>query len=235
MSLEIATYINTLNASNPPSGDPTGQAADHLRLIKSVLKATFPDVSSVVTGTGGFVPTGGIIAYQGSVAPTGYALCDGGTYSRSDGVGSIVAPDLRDRFVVGSGLAYTLGSSGGAASVTPTITVNGYSLTTADLPIHSHTINDPAHTHAISDPSHTHPYVTTVNGVGQNAGFNSVNSATLGGFNTSASFTGISIVANVTGITINNTGSGTAHSHTASSSSVPTLPPYYALAFVMKL
>lgn len=49
MALESGTYINSLNASNPASTDGLGQADDHLRLIKSTLLATLPNVSGAIT------------------------------------------------------------------------------------------------------------------------------------------------------------------------------------------
>ena len=45
MGLEIATYITGLTPSWPPSGDPKNQGDDHIRLLKSVLQATFPNAS----------------------------------------------------------------------------------------------------------------------------------------------------------------------------------------------
>jgi hypothetical protein len=42
MGLETGTYINDLNADNPAPGDPKSQGDDHLRLIKKILKVTFP-------------------------------------------------------------------------------------------------------------------------------------------------------------------------------------------------
>ena len=51
MALESGTYINSLNASNPASTDGLGQADDHLRLIKSTIKATFPNITGEVTAT----------------------------------------------------------------------------------------------------------------------------------------------------------------------------------------
>jgi microcystin-dependent protein len=44
MALESATYIGDLVATNPPGGDRLKQADDHIRLIKSSLQASFPDV-----------------------------------------------------------------------------------------------------------------------------------------------------------------------------------------------
>ncbi len=44
MGLEVATYISQLDASNPVGGvDAYSTADDHLRLLKSVLKAQFPN------------------------------------------------------------------------------------------------------------------------------------------------------------------------------------------------
>ena len=51
MALESGTYISDLNASNPVSTDGLAQADDHLRLIKSTVKATFPNVSGAITAT----------------------------------------------------------------------------------------------------------------------------------------------------------------------------------------
>lgn len=43
MSLEAGTYVSDLDSANPPGTDQKKQGDDHLRLIKSVLKATFPN------------------------------------------------------------------------------------------------------------------------------------------------------------------------------------------------
>ena len=51
MALETGTFINSLNASNPVATDGLAQADDHLRLIKSTVKATFPNVTGAITAT----------------------------------------------------------------------------------------------------------------------------------------------------------------------------------------
>lgn len=51
MGLESATYISGLNASNPTSSDNASQGDDHIRLIKSTLLSTFPNVTGAVTPT----------------------------------------------------------------------------------------------------------------------------------------------------------------------------------------
>jgi len=49
MALENGTYINSLNASNPTITDQIDQGDDHIRLIKSTIKNTFPSVTGAVT------------------------------------------------------------------------------------------------------------------------------------------------------------------------------------------
>lgn len=51
MPLETPTYISDLVPTNPASGDPAGQGDDHLRAIKSALKATFPNVTGAVSAS----------------------------------------------------------------------------------------------------------------------------------------------------------------------------------------
>ena len=51
MALESATYISDLDASNPTAGDGRNQGDDHIRLIKSAIKNTFPSLSAAVTVT----------------------------------------------------------------------------------------------------------------------------------------------------------------------------------------
>lgn len=51
MGLETATYISSLNASNPTATDLKSEGDDHLRLIKSTIKASFPNISGAMTAT----------------------------------------------------------------------------------------------------------------------------------------------------------------------------------------
>lgn len=51
MALETGTYISDLVSTNPVSGDPKSQGDDHIRLLKSTIKATFPNVNAAVTPT----------------------------------------------------------------------------------------------------------------------------------------------------------------------------------------
>lgn len=51
MSLETATFINGLVATNPLGSDPISSGDDHIRLIKATVLATFPNITGAVTKT----------------------------------------------------------------------------------------------------------------------------------------------------------------------------------------
>lgn len=115
-------------------------------------------------------------------------------------------PDLRNRFIYG-GTGTNNGATGGEASVT---------LTQQTIPAHSHTASE------TEAGSHTHTITTFFDG--GNDHFNNV----------SCSYTeyskGTATVdssgAHTHDITIDNTGGGQPHNN---------MPPYYVLAFMMKL
>lgn len=85
---------------------------------------TIPDIVS-----GSFVPIGGIIMYSGLVGslPANWKVCDGTSGT----------PDLRDRFVIGSG-TFATGSVGGSTSIS-----------IAQMPQHAHSITDVGHSHNV--------------------------------------------------------------------------------------
>lgn len=250
MAIESATYLSDLNVANPPGSDPVGQADDHIRLLKSVLKSTFPNISGPVTPTqsqlnGGLIPTGCILMWSGSIAsiPSGFALCDGASYPRSDGSGNVTTPNLSGRFVVAASTSLAPGTVGGTTSSTPIITITNepVALTTNQLPAHTHanTLNDTGHTHSLTDPGHSHSTAINING---DAPYQKLGSgyATNGGtYATNSATTGITIASSTTNISITNAsvGSGATHVHnnTASSSAVSIIPPYYALCYIYKL
>lgn len=246
MAIESATFLTQLVSSNPPAGDPVANAADHLRLIKSVLQASLPNINAAVTATpknlnSDTVPVGGIIMWSGATTavPTSWGLCDGSTYAKTDGSGNLTAPDLRNAFIVGAGSTYGVGTTGGAVSNTPTI--SGTALTQAQLPSCSFSAVSTAAT-TLSLSAHlpkinlNGPY--TYNGL--NSGGEQVLANSGGAADTGAWFipqTNIvfdsSAASTLVTTTVASGGSGSTHTHT--SSVVPTLPPYYALAFIIKL
>lgn len=67
MGLETAAYINGLNSSNPSGLDGKSQGDDHIRLIKAVLLATFPNITGAVAASQASIIKHN---YAGGAAPT---------------------------------------------------------------------------------------------------------------------------------------------------------------------
>ena len=51
MALESGTYISDLVTSNPDGADGRNTVDNHLRLVKSTIKNTFPNITGAVTPT----------------------------------------------------------------------------------------------------------------------------------------------------------------------------------------
>ena len=181
--------------------------------------------------------TGMIMMYTGSTAPSGWAICNG-----SNGT-----PDLRDRFIVGAGSAYSVNNTGGANSVTLTESqIPSHNHTFSGSTSHSHTINN--HTHSFSGSgSNTHSHnITTTGGDDHNDSVRRTQSGrndTNFGLHT-MSTNDATISISISGNTGNPSDRGT-NSQTISISgntgnkggggSHENRPPYYALMFIMKL
>jgi len=90
-------------------------------------------------------------------------------------------------------------------------TTASYQLTTADMPSHSHGVNDPGHAHGVNDPGHNHIYQQRPAGGTQTGNSGGIDNQTPSP--TTTSTTGISIQGAGTGISIQNTGGDGGHSH----------------------
>ena len=123
--------------------------------------------------------------------------------------GSSGTPDLRNRFIVGAGSTYAVWATGGSADAT--------------LVAHSHGVSDPGHAHGVSDPGHSHSLVGSFQTLGTAGSVGTF--VYISGSSTGAATTGISIQGNTTGISIASSGSSATNAN---------LPPYYALAYIMK-
>ena len=123
--------------------------------------------------------------------------------------GSSSTPDLRDKFIIGASA-----DSGGAAktNVTASYTQTGG---TKDAIVVSHTHTA---TSTVTDPSHAHGYIAAAPG----SYYGNVNGGSPGAVSSTTSSAS-------TGITV-----ATSNTTEGSSGTNQNLPPYYALAFIMK-
>lgn len=214
----VVTDAATLQNSLVVTGNVgIGTAAPSTKLeVNGTTKATNLQINDV---TYAFMPRGGIIMWYGSIVtiPTGWTICDGTNGS----------PDLRNRFVLCAGSTYAVAATGGSATCT---------LATTNMPAHTHTGTTDgggSHNHGGST-GNIQNYNSTVGTDGSSANnivdywANQVVGSDAGIVYTALQHThSINTEANHTHtFTTASTGSGTAFN---------TLPPYYALAYIMKL
>jgi hypothetical protein len=122
--------------------------------------------------------------------------------------GSSGTPDLRDRFVVGAGSTYAVNATGGSAN--------------AVVVAHTHTATSSS---AVTDPGHDHEIFPKLAGNFAGSG-NVIQGATsFGGYGSSSTGT------KTTGITVATT---TTVDSSGVSATNANLPPYFALAYIMK-
>lgn len=189
-----------------------------------------------VKGGTTFMPSGGIIPFAGSSAPSGFLLCDGSSvavsqfpdlfaaigYTYGGGGANFNVPDLRGRTIAGvnGGTFTSLGTTVGAETAT------------APLPVHAHTgsitVNaGGAHAHTASavgnSSTHTHRTnigTTTLGGPSASYVFSSGGSG--GGITTDSSggFHSHTVTVNGVGnhvhtgtVTVNDAGTGGAHNN----------------------
>ncbi len=119
--------------------------------------------------------------------------------------GSSGTPDLRNRFVVGAGSTYAVDATGGSADAT--------------LVSHNHSASSSS---SVSDPGHNHQ-------VRENTFLQNSGSGFATGTQQQNRF--VTSESNTTGISVS---TSTSISSTGSSATNANLPPYYALAYIMK-
>ena len=160
------------------------------------------------------VPSGAIILWSGAVAsiPAGWYLCNGANGT----------PNLQDRFIVGAGSGYAVGATGGSK----------------DAIVVSHTHSTPDHTHTASSDSqgnHSHSLYLAKDVYGSGDQITGDDTSGVDEQTYTAKTGGITSTngAHSHNITVNSGGASTTGS-TGSSATNANLPPYYALAYIMK-
>ncbi len=240
MALESASYINQLIATNPDGSDPKGQGDDHLRLIKNVLKSTFPNFTGPLTGTqaqynavlgeGVTMKPGMIVMYSGALnsIPAGWLLCNG---SGSTSTGGAV-PDMRDRFVIGSGGGYGHLSRGGSDQHNHSVSVSNTTLPIDQMPSHRHNVMGST-SNSWSDQAGA---ATPIQGGDSPANNKAAGFAGpyTGRYNVNAGFAYFQNDGRTGQPLVEATGNGGAHGHTATAVAASHIPPYVALAFIIK-
>jgi hypothetical protein len=161
-------------------------------------------IGVTVTSTGTTIPTGMISLWYGSIGSVPI-----GWYLCD---GSNGTPDLRDKFVVGAGTTYAVAATGGSAD--------------AVVVTHTHTATSTS-TSTVTDPTHSHGS-TVGSGFLSNGG-----SEQLAGGNNLNFGRPSTTAAASTGITVA-TSTSTTNASAGVSGTNANLPPYYALAYVMK-
>lgn len=182
--------------------------------------------SSEVTGmkfNSGTVPIGTIILWSGSVGsiPNGWALCDGNNGT----------PDLRGKMVVGAGNSYAAGDNGSGNNLEHTHTPNAAN-TDSGGSAHSHTqgaTGTSSHSHTDTGVTGGPSATTTVSATGTIDASASGHTHTWGNTNPETVHTHSNP---------NSDSGGAAHTHSLgnlNSALSSYLPPYYSLAFIMRI
>ncbi len=244
---ELAEHSNERNPHGTRYSD-VGAASEQDLTTHSAEKASTTKLGHIMVGAGlsitadgklsakvqaSPIPSGLISMWSGAIntIPSDWVLCDGANDT----------PNLTDRFIVGAGGKYSIGDTGGADSVT---------LTTAQLPSHGHGSGTLS---AASAGSHSHGSGTlATNTTGSHNHtvtdyyFSTTSSFILAGgsdYSSAVTTRTTSSEGSHSHSIIGSTASGGAHTHTITGSTATAgsgqshenRPPYYALAYIMKL
>lgn len=232
-SRNVDTFtVNRAQENTPARAFPEGSVVELRLTAGSIGEIASQLTTDILAATQ--LPRGIITMWSGATnaVPSGWALCDGNNGT----------PNLKDRFIVGAGQSYGVGNTGGNWTQTPSVWTNaaGTGIQVAGTAIN--TSQMPWHTHSGS--------------VGSDASIqvqDSIQSSSAGEWLADDSFGSIGWSPSPirkplkdfsASLSINGTGGSqphyhgvtdNGHAHTAAASAIDVRPPYYALAFIMKL
>jgi hypothetical protein len=222
MTVESATYVSGLNANYPPGSDTISEGDDHLRLIKAVLKSTLPNadeaINGVHTGTSAPSPTSsGQLWFDTSgtgdlkvrnKADSAFASVDTTSTALPTGIISLWYGSIAS---IPSGWVLCDGVYAGTPDLRDKFVIGAGTGATYAVGANAAMGNTGAHTLTTSEmPAHTHSYLQR-------------------GFTKSDPGAGSQDFSDEGGsLNTGSAGGGGSHTHTGS------LPPYYALCYIMK-
>jgi microcystin-dependent protein len=152
-----------------------------------------------------YLPSGTIVAYNSTIAPSGWALCDGNNGT----------PNLNNRFILGSGNK-SINTTGGSETVT---------LNISQLPSHSHNVAGSTHIGG----NHGHSFMV---GGGDGGGGRGGGNGTTAGYTNYGNSGFITNTYNSGNHSHNfNVNSGS----TGENQSHENMPPFYVLTYIIKL
>lgn len=146
------TAISGAIASKADKASPTFTGTPAAPTASSGTSTTQIATTAFAMGAAALVmPSGAMLQWPTSSAPTGFLLCDGSSVSRTiysalfavigttfgagDGTTTFTLPDFDNRFPVGAGDLYSVGGTGGSKD--------------AVVVSHTHTATQDAHTHTV--------------------------------------------------------------------------------------
>jgi len=149
MALETAAFVSSLVATNPTSTDNVNNGDNHLRLIKSVLISTFPNLAGALQATHSEIDSAVTLANAATDANTN---------------NSIVKRDAAGNFTASTVTANLTGNASGNAATASrwlaakTLTLAGSLTGSASIRGDAHvtldaTVNDNSHAHTIANVS----------------------------------------------------------------------------------
>lgn len=232
-SRNVDTFtVNRAQENTPARAFPEGSVVELRLTAGSIGEIASQLTTDILAATQ--LPRGIITMWSGATnaVPSGWALCDGNNGT----------PNLKDRFIVGAGQSYGVGNTGGNITQTPSVWTNaaGTGIQVAGTAINESQM--PWHTHSGS--------------VGSDASIKTqrnVREMYDGEWLAAGHFYAMDVTPYATrkplkefsaSLSINGTGGNqphyhgvtdNGHAHTAAASAIDVRPPYYALAFIMKL
>jgi len=205
--------------------------------------ATTANGAKINLGLGTFlVPTGSLIMWPSNTIPSDWKLCDGAAVSRvtyatlfsllgtafgaGDGSTTFNLPNFKNKFPYGAD-AVVVGATGGSTTIT-----------TNNLPSHTHTFSVSSTgsgttntgNATISDPGHAHSGVLNDSGAGQLVAGTGIAYNRL--LATNSNTTGITDSGHTHGFSVTTSGSGTT---AGTGSGTDFLPPYLGINFIIKV